>query len=92
MSYSYQKDGVLVDSEAELSEEDISTAASRAAANGCDKVVASVDDEGYLCFGYYRKNPKFERIARITGYLVGTLDRWNDAKKAEHRDRVNHKI
>lgn len=32
----------------------------------------------------------FERIARITGYLVGTLDRWNDAKKAEHRDRVKH--
>lgn len=33
---------------------------------------------------------KFERIRRITGYLVGTLDRWNDAKKAEERDRVKH--
>lgn len=34
---------------------------------------------------------KFERIRRITGYLVGTVDRFNDAKKAEVRDRVKHK-
>lgn len=33
---------------------------------------------------------KFERIRRITGYLVGTMDRWNDAKRAEERDRVKH--
>lgn len=32
----------------------------------------------------------FERIRRITGYLVGTMDRWNDAKTAEERDRVKH--
>ena len=36
------------------------------------------------------KNVPFERIRRITGYLVGTTDRWNDAKKAELRDRVKH--
>ena len=34
----------------------------------------------------------FERIRRITGYLVGTLDRFNDAKRAEERDRVKHQI
>ncbi len=34
--------------------------------------------------------PKFQRIRRITGYLVGTLDRFNDAKRAEVRDRVKH--
>ncbi len=33
---------------------------------------------------------KFERIRRITGYLVGTLERFNDAKQAEVRDRVKH--
>ena len=33
---------------------------------------------------------KFDRIRRITGYLVGTLDRFNDAKRAEERDRVKH--
>ena len=34
---------------------------------------------------------KFERIRRITGYLVGTVDRFNNAKQAEVRDRVKHK-
>lgn len=33
---------------------------------------------------------RFERLRRITGYLVGTLDRWNDAKKAEEKARVKH--
>lgn len=33
---------------------------------------------------------KFERIRRITGYLVGTLDRFNNAKRSEERDRVKH--
>lgn len=33
---------------------------------------------------------KFERIRRITGYLVGTLDRFNNGKKAEERERVKH--
>ena len=32
----------------------------------------------------------FQRIRRITGYLVGTIDRWNDAKRAEEHDRVKH--
>ena len=31
-----------------------------------------------------------ERIRRITGYLVGTVDRFNNGKKAEERDRVKH--
>nr|UWI50307.1 anaerobic ribonucleoside triphosphate reductase [Clostridioides difficile] len=34
---------------------------------------------------------KFERIRRITGYLVGTVDRFNNAKKAEVKDRVKHR-
>ena len=34
----------------------------------------------------------FERLRRITGYLVGTLDRWNDAKRAEEADRVKHNV
>ena len=35
---------------------------------------------------------KFERIRRITGYLVGTVDRFNDGKQAEERDRVKHSL
>lgn len=33
---------------------------------------------------------RFERIRRITGYLVGTLDRFNNGKRAEENDRVKH--
>ncbi len=33
---------------------------------------------------------KFQRIRRVTGYLVGTLDRFNNAKRAEEKDRVKH--
>ena len=36
------------------------------------------------------KDVPFERIRRITGYLVGTLDRFNNAKRAEEQDRVKH--
>lgn len=36
------------------------------------------------------KGVKFERLRRITGYLVSTIDKWNDAKKAELKDRVVH--
>jgi anaerobic ribonucleoside-triphosphate reductase len=35
-------------------------------------------------------NVGFERTRRITGYLVGTVDRFNNAKRAEERDRVRH--
>ena len=34
----------------------------------------------------------FDRIRRVTGYLVGTMDKWNDAKRAEERDRVKHSL
>ena len=34
----------------------------------------------------------FERIRRITGYLVGTIDRFNNSKKAEEKDRVKHTL
>ena len=40
------------------------------------------------CCGREEGDIKFERIRRITGYLVGTLDRFNDAK----RDEVNHRV
>ena len=42
--------------------------------------------------GRHEDDVKFERIRRITGYLVGTVDRFNNGKKAEERDRVKHKL
>lgn len=38
------------------------------------------------------KGVGFERIRRITGYLVGSLDRFNSGKKAEEHDRVKHTV
>lgn len=38
------------------------------------------------------KGVMFERIRRITGYLVGTTDRFNNAKRAEEHDRVKHSV
>lgn len=34
----------------------------------------------------------FQRLRRVTGYLVGSLDRWNDGKRAEEHDRVKHGV
>ena len=48
------------------------------------------DDKVELDYGV--QPIQFERIRRITGYLVGTLDRFNDAKRAEERQRVKHTI
>lgn len=38
------------------------------------------------------KDVPFERIRRITGYLVGTVERFNNGKKAEEHDRVKHEV
>lgn len=40
----------------------------------------------------HMKSKGFERVRRITGYLVGTLERFNDGKKAEVKDRVPHGV
>ena len=47
-------------------------------------------DDGKVDVNYVATGEKFERIRRVTGYLVGSLERWNDAKRAEERDRVKH--
>ena len=46
----------------------------------------------YVDIEMFDDPPPFERIRRITGYLVGTLDRFNDAKLAEEADRVKHDV
>jgi hypothetical protein len=51
----------------------------------------SVDGD-YADLTYEFEPVPFERIRRITGYLVGTMDRWNNAKRAEERDRVKHSV
>lgn len=47
-------------------------------------------DEAELRFKW--ESAPFERIRRITGYLVGDMSKWNDGKTAEERDRVKHTL
>ena len=49
------------------------------------------EDEEYVNITYKFHNTPFHRIRRITGYLVGTLDRFNNAKRSEERDRTKHR-
>ena len=42
--------------------------------------------------GFVGKDLKIARIRRVTGYLVGTLDRFNDGKASEEHDRVKHTL
>ena len=51
------------------------------------QVLANGDD---VDIHWSARGQKFERLRRITGYLVSTLDKWNDAKQAEEHDRVKH--
>ena len=48
----------------------------------------TVQENGDVDLGY--EYQPFSRIRRITGYLVGDMDRWNDAKRSEEHDRVKH--
>lgn len=53
------------------------------------EITLSPADKGVeIHYVVYRR--KFERIRRITGYLVGTIDRWNNAKQSEEKERVKH--
>ena len=53
----------------------------------------NIEIEGEYANLSYKFSPvPFERIRRITGYLVGTIDNWNDAKKAEEHDRIKHNL
>lgn len=54
-----------------------------------DKIIFLIDGD-FVNIKTIFKPTKFERIRRITGYLVGTLDRFNDGKLAEVKDRVSH--
>lgn len=81
----YQFDSIAV--VGDISQQEARAYAERAP-KGCTLVKVETDGE-WVNLTYCDKVP-FERIRRITGYLVGTLDRFNDAKRAEERDRVKH--
>lgn len=76
-----------------MSNEEIKAYVDRANEKYGDNVVGiTIKPDGeYVNLSYELKNnTPFQRLRRITGYLVGTMDRWNDAKRAEEHDRVKH--
>ena len=95
MEYTY-KDVTLV-SDGELAEEEARAYIERGLeryeghAERIGRIEAHLDGDD-VELTYYPAEGKFERIRRITGYLVGTLDRFNDAKRAEEADRVKHAV
>ena len=56
----------------------------------CKEIRLKVVDDDYIDITYTFDDVPIQRIKRITGYLVGTVDRWNDAKRAELEDRLVH--
>lgn len=87
-------DDIRVDWEGDIPEEELAAYVER----GHNKfgnnlrAIKCVIDGDYVEVDYTVKATKFQRLRRITGYLVGDLNRWNDGKRAEEKDRVKHGI
>ena len=78
-----------------LSDAEIQEYVNRGRENKPSQKLLAVDinvDGDYVDLDYDFGTVPFERIRRITGYLVGTLDRFNNAKRAEEHDRVKHAV
>lgn len=91
IAYIYR--GIKIHSDCELGEEDLKQLEKRARSlwNVPTNIYVNADGE-FFEVGYEVREQAFERIRRITGYLVGTLDRFNDGKRAEEAERVKHRV
>lgn len=77
----------------EISEQEKRAYIERAMQKYKSQVLSGLDihlDGEYVELTYHVQPQPFDRIRRITGYLVGGMDRWNNAKRAEEADRVKH--
>ena len=85
-------DGIPVKTDVELSDGELLAYVQRGREK-FGRALISVEikiDGAYAEVCYHTKKVPFDRIRRITGYLVGTMDKWNDGKRAEEHDRVKH--
>lgn len=57
-----------------------------------DEMILKFDDEGYVNIETHKHSKPFVRIRRITGYLVSSMSKWNNAKLAEEKDRTKHDV
>ena len=94
-TYEYLKNGnnILVNSNESLNEEEVEAYIAEVKKNYEGKMIENISlefngDEVDVKTTFSPE--KFEKIRRITGYLVGTVGRFNDGKRAEEHDRVRH--
>lgn len=93
MKYNCVVDDVIVTSNQEVSEEEILRYIGHIRKENGGRNVQSLSlefDGDEVGLGYYLTPAHFEKIRRITGYLVGDMSHWNDAKASEENDRVKH--
>ena len=88
--YSHRDGTVMLYATEELSLDEALAYINRGRALRGVKTIFVVPDGDEVMIEYCYGHRNFERIRRITGYLVGTLDRFNDGKRAEVSDRVKH--
>lgn len=93
MEYKIIVDGIDVQSNEQVDERIAREYISYIRKNNPKKEITSVEldfDGEEVGLGYHLRPEGFEKIRRITGYLVGTVDRFNNGKRAEEHDRVKH--
>ena len=93
MSFETTVDGIQIQSNEELSEKECRAYIRYIQSKNHNRSIERINldfDGDDVNLGYYLEPQGFEKIRRITGYLVGTVDRFNDANRAEERDRVKH--
>lgn len=87
----FKMEGVTIVSDVEISEEEANEYLKILRGKYPRMVLAELHSDGEYFDAKVTDEPKpFQRLRRITGYLVGTVERWNNGKKAELRDRVKH--
>lgn len=93
MPYTYEVDGIQIHSNEALQEQELQAYIAHAHKQNPSKQIKDIQlefDGENVSIGTHVYPEGFEKIRRITGYLVGTVDRFNNAKAAEEKDRVKH--
>lgn len=87
-------DGVKVTADAEFSAEELKYYVELVKSKFKDDKIltltVSLEADGRARLDYTKQGTRFERLRRITGYLTSDLSTWNDAKRAEEKERVKH--
>ena len=81
---------MIIETALQLTEPEAEAIFAHPSAHGAEAATVTLADNGELLVAYRYPPANFQRIRRITGYLTGDLKTWNDAKRAEERDRVKH--